>query len=333
VGWYWIPGSAWSPAWVSWAVGTDYVGWCPLGSHDRPVNGGPGSFGHAVSRNGTTSARIDTGAWNYARRGDLSSPDLAHRRTTPSAAVVSTLHVAESPRARPSRDLRVIDVDTGMRREAAQPRSGRLKPTAGDTVPELRRDPTNPTTTIGYPELRHPRPDTRYEEANPTARDGRGTRDEAAPRDVGTQRRSSERHGDEDADVRATGHPQPSTQRDRSSSAERERSGSTERERSSSGNDRPGPTATPRARESEEPDRDVLRRMFQPLSESHRSEPSSDEPRTRAPRSEPRSEPRSAPRNEPRTSSPPPKVEKRSAPPPPPPTQSHAAPRKDRDHP
>ncbi len=311
VGWYWIPGSVWSPAWVSWAVGPDYVGWCPLGYQDRPVNGGPRNFGHAAPRGGTTSARIDTGAWNYARRGDLSSPDLAHRRTTPPAAVVSTLHVAESPRARPSRDLRVIDVDQSPRREAAQPRSGRLKPTAGDTVPELRRDPT---TTIGFPELRHPRPDTRYEEANSTARDGRGTRDEAAPRDVSTQRRSSERQGDEDADVRATGHPQPSTQR----------------ERPGSGTARPSPTATPRARESE-PDRDVLRRMFQPLSEPHRSEPRSDEPRTRAPRSEPRSEPRSAPRNEPRSSSPPPRVEQRRAPPPP--TQPHAAPRKDRDHP
>src|SRR6267142_3690384 len=31
VGWYWIPGYAWAPAWVSWRYGAGYVTWCPLG--------------------------------------------------------------------------------------------------------------------------------------------------------------------------------------------------------------------------------------------------------------------------------------------------------------
>lgn len=31
VGWYWIPGRIWGPAWVSWRYGGGYVGWCPLG--------------------------------------------------------------------------------------------------------------------------------------------------------------------------------------------------------------------------------------------------------------------------------------------------------------
>ncbi len=31
VGWYWIPGRVWAPAWVSWRYGGGYVGWCPLG--------------------------------------------------------------------------------------------------------------------------------------------------------------------------------------------------------------------------------------------------------------------------------------------------------------
>lgn len=34
--WYWMPGRQWSPSWVSWSVGPGYVGWTPLGSHDRP---------------------------------------------------------------------------------------------------------------------------------------------------------------------------------------------------------------------------------------------------------------------------------------------------------
>jgi len=35
IGWCWIPGTQWAPAWVSWWEGDGYVGWAPLGSHDR----------------------------------------------------------------------------------------------------------------------------------------------------------------------------------------------------------------------------------------------------------------------------------------------------------
>ena len=31
IGWYWIPGRVWGPAWVSWRYGAGYVTWCPLG--------------------------------------------------------------------------------------------------------------------------------------------------------------------------------------------------------------------------------------------------------------------------------------------------------------
>jgi hypothetical protein len=30
VGWVWVPGEEWAPAWVSWRKGDDYVGWAPL---------------------------------------------------------------------------------------------------------------------------------------------------------------------------------------------------------------------------------------------------------------------------------------------------------------
>jgi uncharacterized protein DUF6600 len=29
-GWYWVPGTEWGPAWVSWQEGGDYLGWAPL---------------------------------------------------------------------------------------------------------------------------------------------------------------------------------------------------------------------------------------------------------------------------------------------------------------
>jgi hypothetical protein len=31
IGWYWIPGTVWGPAWVSWRYGGGYVAWAPLG--------------------------------------------------------------------------------------------------------------------------------------------------------------------------------------------------------------------------------------------------------------------------------------------------------------
>ncbi|MEO5717760.1 MAG: DUF6600 domain-containing protein, partial [Chthoniobacterales bacterium] len=30
VGWVWVPGEQWAPAWVSWRKGGDFVGWAPL---------------------------------------------------------------------------------------------------------------------------------------------------------------------------------------------------------------------------------------------------------------------------------------------------------------
>jgi hypothetical protein len=32
LGWHWIPGSEWAPAWVEWAEGDEYVGWQPEGA-------------------------------------------------------------------------------------------------------------------------------------------------------------------------------------------------------------------------------------------------------------------------------------------------------------
>lgn len=35
--WFWIPQRTWGPAWVSWAIGADHIGWAPLGWDSRPV--------------------------------------------------------------------------------------------------------------------------------------------------------------------------------------------------------------------------------------------------------------------------------------------------------
>jgi hypothetical protein len=33
-GWIWIPGTVWAPAWVTWYIGPDYIGWAPLPPDD-----------------------------------------------------------------------------------------------------------------------------------------------------------------------------------------------------------------------------------------------------------------------------------------------------------
>lgn len=52
-GWFWIPGSVWAGAWVAWAWGPGYLGWCPLDAYGRPADGmdaaaGPGVPGWVV---------------------------------------------------------------------------------------------------------------------------------------------------------------------------------------------------------------------------------------------------------------------------------------------
>jgi hypothetical protein len=131
-GWYWIPGRSWGPAWVSWASGGDYVGWCPLGWRDRPVRSWRGTGGVAVHR----GTRPD--GWSFVRRGDMGARDLSRRRVDSRGVDLGQVRVVDSPRARPSRDLREFGVRTGGGR--AVPRGARIGPTPGDTVPDLRID-------------------------------------------------------------------------------------------------------------------------------------------------------------------------------------------------
>jgi hypothetical protein len=58
LGWYWIPGSDWAPAWVSWIEGEDYVGWSPEGLD--------------------VSLDVQVNVWVFAQRGNFNRHDF-HR--------------------------------------------------------------------------------------------------------------------------------------------------------------------------------------------------------------------------------------------------------------
>lgn len=132
-GWYWIPGRTWGPAWVSWAVGGGYVGWCPLGWRDRPVYGwGRHDYGRY---SGNATARGGRGfghdGWNLVRQGELGRRDLPRRRIGLDRVDTSVLQVAESPRLRPTRDA------AHLREGEDVPRAISRRPSMGDHVREL----------------------------------------------------------------------------------------------------------------------------------------------------------------------------------------------------
>jgi hypothetical protein len=143
-GWYWVPGRSWGPAWVSWAVGGGYVGWCPLGWRDQPVRpwGYHRGAGHAVSR-----GRYGQDPWNVVRHGDLAGRDLRRRRVGVEQIAPEALRVADSVALRPTRDAQ------SLRAGDAGPRAISRRQTPGDFVRELGVD--NKTTipapwTHGY---------------------------------------------------------------------------------------------------------------------------------------------------------------------------------------
>jgi FecR protein len=254
-GWYWIPGRSWGPAWVSWASGGDYVGWCPLGFRDRPVHGWGGTAGVAVARGNGPNA------WSFVRRGDLGARDLSRRRVDSSLADLQQVRVVDTPRARPSRDLRAFGVaDAGAAR--AVPR-GRIGATPGDTVPELRVDRNVLPLGAG------PRP--RYDE-----RDGAASR--------GAERRSTREapQGDRtQTEERATDVRSP-----------RPRSGQTPDNTTGAETRRADPRRTNPQRAApadRDADHDVLGRFFRPLSEPRtRTRSDGEQAAPRVERSEPR---------------------------------------------
>ena len=155
LGWYWMPGRTWGPAWVSWAAGGGYVGWCPLGRHDRPVVGWGDHRGHydrldgrAVPRpRGSELGRGPMDAWQVVRSGELGHRNIARVRLPAGRVDATSLRVADSPSLRPSRDGSVL------RPESAVPRTVSTKQRPGDFVRELGVD--NRTTipapwTRGY---------------------------------------------------------------------------------------------------------------------------------------------------------------------------------------
>lgn len=101
--WFWIPGTVWAPAWVSWVTWPGFVGWCPLGVDGRPVvnltlvvrNGRRElalyqANGLYEARGAFDGSRPADGAWTIVPRGALETgADVARYATDPRALLAA----------------------------------------------------------------------------------------------------------------------------------------------------------------------------------------------------------------------------------------------------
>ncbi|MHA1134795.1 MAG: DUF6600 domain-containing protein, partial [Alphaproteobacteria bacterium] len=86
--WYWVPGETWSPAWVQWRYGDEYVGWAP----EPPRAYGGGAYGAPVHYSPVPPER----SWVFVRPRYLTSPvvrSYAVPRTSISIALSFSKHV------------------------------------------------------------------------------------------------------------------------------------------------------------------------------------------------------------------------------------------------
>ncbi len=84
LGWYWIPGDVYAPAWVYWSYGDDWTGWCPVGWYGgyydsyyrstRPTYGNERGGPWLPNLRGKVEVtQIDRRGWNFAPTSRIGS--------------------------------------------------------------------------------------------------------------------------------------------------------------------------------------------------------------------------------------------------------------------
>ncbi len=89
LGWCWIPGVYYSPAWVAWNHTPGYAGWAPLGFHNTPCHWGYGAWNGGY-------------AWNVVAIGNLNAWNVR----TQIRVDVNVFHTFNGDRGDRGRDLR-----------------------------------------------------------------------------------------------------------------------------------------------------------------------------------------------------------------------------------
>jgi hypothetical protein len=177
--WFWIPGSTWAPAWVTWGAAPEFVSWCPLGWNERPVfRFSVGSehrwrgwtviprstFGLAapVDRFAVASDQISPSTpFAFQRTPPVAVPRLTHASSTVAGPIGRTPRwnwpspssVAGVPPAGPAGRSRPLASGAGMAptvRPSRQPLSNSSRVPAY-AMPRGRAIPSSPTFSPGSP--------------------------------------------------------------------------------------------------------------------------------------------------------------------------------------
>ncbi|HSD20793.1 MAG TPA: DUF6600 domain-containing protein [Anaeromyxobacter sp.] len=139
LGWIWVPGYAWAPAWVAWRVGGGFIGWAPLPPgviawwvEPAPIAltywvfvPAPQFVGHPVHRVVVAPARVP----DLVRRTRPAPPRTAHAAPAPAPPRGGPpVRLVEAEIGRPVRPAPIVAVPTPA---AARGRNG-------ETVPAFR---------------------------------------------------------------------------------------------------------------------------------------------------------------------------------------------------
>ena len=72
IGWIWVPGPDWAPAWVSWRVSNDYIGWAPL----PPITVYETTFNYGARTD--SACGIPPHHYNFVPTGTFAEPVQSH---------------------------------------------------------------------------------------------------------------------------------------------------------------------------------------------------------------------------------------------------------------
>ncbi len=302
LGWYWIPGVYFSPAWVAWDTYDSYFGWAPLGYWNGPCNWGYGAWGgghcwNVVNVNYIGHSNLRTRIYSDVNiiRTFNHGPSGGGRTLTPPWRR-GPLLVTRGEFANPGQLQRVI-TQRPLLQERLQTYDRQARSTTGRAI--LRREP-GPVAANRGPQSREIRP-TPFEDRSrpvpgrPVAREPRpAVISQPSPREAQPDRSREARP----TDPGRTTQPRGRALEDRPSPRERVQQ---ERPREI---ERPAPREVPRPEAPRERPRESFReegpreRQAPPPRESPRPEPSreirQERPSSPAPAPSPSPSPRSS---------------------------------------
>ncbi|HJW72158.1 MAG TPA: DUF6600 domain-containing protein [Geothrix sp.] len=319
VGWFWIPGVNYSPAWVAWNYTPGYCGWAPLGYYNTPCHWGYGAWGggyawNVVNVNYINVVNVNTriysdahvlrsfnganGAtsWSGGRRGLgapwRTTPLLVSRDEFHNPGQIQTAFQRDVNRDRLASYARQAQAATGRTvimqdRRVAGPQGGRTAGTPGDT-----RVPFEPRT----------RPASAGGDAAPNRNPEPRPMDRGQGMPAGNPRREGATPRERGADARPRTEVTPMDRGDRRPDPRPRETSPEPRPRSEDRLPTPAPRDrgfdAPRGRDAEPAPRPMPRPSFDREERRPAPMPIEREPRP-APRGEPAREARPAPRPEP----------------------------------